>query len=106
MIMPKGIDKDLISASTQLKTWMKDIRRHIHAHPELSFKEEKTATFIQERLLEIGIASEGGIAQTGVVARISGNASPGPVVALRADMDALPVQMILVLCMPVAMTAT
>ncbi len=89
--MPEDIDKDLFEVSPHLEDWMRNIRRHLHAHPELSFKEEKTAAYIQEKLQEIGISSQGNIANTGVVANIAGNAGKGPVVALRADMDALPV---------------
>ncbi len=89
--MPEDIDKDLFGVSPHLEDWMRNIRRRIHAHPELSFKEEKTAAFIQEKLQEIGISSEGNIANTGVIAKITGTTGKGPVVALRADIDALPV---------------
>lgn len=67
-----------------------EIRNHIHANPELSFKEFKTASFIKNKLSEFGINSET-IAETGVVAIIEGN-NPGSIVtALRADIDALPI---------------
>lgn len=66
-------------------------RRHLHAHPELKFACHRTAAFIDERLREIGVDEiHGGIAETGIVALIRGRA-PGPVIGLRADMDALPI---------------
>jgi amidohydrolase len=74
------------------KEWIRDIRRHIHAHPELSFLEQETGRFIQDKLSEIGLDSQGGVAGTGVVAILEGSAGRHQAVALRADMDALPVQ--------------
>lgn len=66
-------------------------RRHLHAHPELSNREAKTAAFVAARLREIGVDDiRTGVAKHGVVALIRGK-HPGKVVALRADMDALPV---------------
>jgi len=65
-------------------------RRHLHAHPELGNREVETAKFVAEKLLSFGLEPRTGVAKTGVVAVIEGG-KPGPVVALRADMDALPV---------------
>ncbi|HEX9952304.1 MAG TPA: M20 family metallopeptidase [Rubricoccaceae bacterium] len=65
-------------------------RRHLHRHPELSFQEHETAAFIAATLREIGLAPIEGVGGTGVVAHVHG-ARPGPVVALRADIDALPI---------------
>ena len=65
-------------------------RRHLHAHPELSNREVETARFVADRLRAMGLAPRTGVARTGVVAVIDGG-RPGPVVALRADLDALPV---------------
>lgn len=67
------------------------IRRHLHAHPELSFEEHQTAAFVQEKLAEYGLPFTGGIAGTGVVAYIEGKNAGKKTVALRADMDALPI---------------
>lgn len=71
------------------------IRRHLHQHPELSFQEENTSLFIQKQLYDLGIPYQSGFVKTGIVAHIHGqqksNTKPR-VVALRADMDALPVQ--------------
>lgn len=67
-------------------------RRWFHAHPELSFEEVKTAAKVVEILKSYGIVEIfEGIGKTGVIALIRGSA-PGPCIALRADMDALPLQ--------------
>ena len=69
-----------------------DWRRHIHANPELSYQETQTAAYIAEQLRAMpGIEVRTGLAKTGVKAVLRG-AQPGPVIALRADMDALPVE--------------
>ena len=74
--------------SEDMKTW----RRHLHQNPELGFDCHKTAAFVMARLREFGINEiYDGIAQSGVVALIHGQAL-GPVIGLRADMDALPIQ--------------
>lgn len=67
-------------------------RRHVHANPELSYQETKTAAYVAEQLRAMpGIEVRTGLAKTGVKAVLRG-AKPGPVIALRADMDALPVE--------------
>jgi amidohydrolase len=68
-----------------------DIRRHLHMHPELSFQEFNTARFIVKTLKELNIACQEGIANTGVVALIKGKNPEKATVALRADIDALPI---------------
>lgn len=66
-------------------------RRHLHRHPELGFDCHGTAAYVADRLTEIGVDEiHAGIATTGIVALIRGRAE-GPVVGLRADMDALPI---------------
>jgi amidohydrolase len=70
----------------QLISW----RRHIHANPELSNREVQTAAYILEALKPLGLEIKSGIAHHGIRAILRGG-KPGPVVALRADMDALPV---------------
>ena len=70
---------------------MKGWRRHLHAHPELKFDCHETAAFITARLTEFGVDEiHQGIAQSGIVAIINGTGD-GPTIALRADMDALPI---------------
>ena len=66
------------------------IRRHFHRYPELSFKEFNTAETISEHLNNLGISHKKGVGKTGIVGEI--NFGPGPTIALRADMDALPIQ--------------
>jgi amidohydrolase len=65
-------------------------RRHIHQYPELSNREVKTAAYITEHLKTLGLKIQTGVAKTGVVALLE-TGKPGPVIALRADIDALPV---------------
>lgn len=67
-------------------------RRHFHAMPELSMQEHKTAAFVARQLRDIGLQVTEGIAGTGVVAMIQGRKDSAAVLALRADMDALPIQ--------------
>jgi len=69
-----------------------EMRRHIHQNPELSFKEEKTGKYIVEKLNEFQVVNEHGCAVNGVVGLIEGKNPDKRVVALRADMDALPIQ--------------
>lgn len=71
----------------QLVEW----RRRLHQKPELSFEENLTAEFVSQKLQEWGIEHQTGIAKTGIVATID-SCKPGPVLAIRADMDALPIQ--------------
>jgi amidohydrolase len=66
------------------------MRRHIHANPELAFEEYKTSDFIAKKLDEYGIPYQRGIAKTGIVGFIEGK-NKDKVIALRADMDALPI---------------
>lgn len=67
------------------------IRRHIHQNPELSFEEYNTAKFVCAKLDEYGISYQSGIVKTGVVGLIKGNNPDSKTVALRADLDALPI---------------
>ena len=80
------IDKRAAAIEQELLVW----RRHLHQHPELSNREVETAKFVAEKLRSFGLQPQTGVAKTGVVAVLKG-ARPGPVVALRADMDGLPV---------------
>ncbi|TGE86000.1 amidohydrolase [Pseudoalteromonas sp. KS88] len=75
-----------LSVSEKVITW----RRHLHQYPELSNREFKTAQYVTKHLKMLGLEVQTGIAHTGVVARLKGG-KKGPLVALRADMDALPV---------------
>jgi len=68
-----------------------EVRHHLHAHPELSYQEFETSKFVQQRLSELGIPFEVK-ATTGVVGLIKGKNPDGRIIALRADMDALPIK--------------
>lgn len=74
------------SVSEKVITW----RRHLHQYPELSNREFETAKYITNHLKSLGLEVQTGVAHTGVVAKLSGG-KKGPLIALRADMDALPV---------------
>lgn len=67
------------------------IRQHLHAHPELSYQEFETSRFVQSQLTELGIPFTV-MAETGVVGIIEGRNPQSRIIALRADMDALPIQ--------------
>jgi amidohydrolase len=78
---------EIRSLQPQLVAW----RRQFHQRPELGFQEKITASMIAEKLTEWNIPYQGAIAKTGIVATLEGN-YPGKVLAIRADMDALPIQ--------------
>lgn len=80
----------LLSEASSLHDWIIDLRRTIHRNPELMYEEVETSRLVQSTLGELGIPFEAGIAETGVLATLGNGA--GPCVALRADMDALPIQ--------------
>jgi amidohydrolase len=80
------IDKRAAAIEQELLAW----RRHLHQNPELSNREIETSKFVADKLRSFGLQPQTGVAKTGVVAVLKG-AQPGPVVALRADMDGLPV---------------
>jgi amidohydrolase len=69
-----------------------EIRRNIHAHPELRFEEKRTAELVAQALSSWGIGVYQGLGKTGVVGRLDGELGPGKMIGLRADMDALPLQ--------------
>ena len=84
--------KDRIKSLAQAyKQEVIDLRRHLHSHPELSFQEFQTAAFVAEKLKAIGITEIESKATTGWSALIKGKNPEKKVVALRADMDALPI---------------
>ncbi|MCC6317116.1 MAG: amidohydrolase [Gemmatimonadaceae bacterium] len=68
------------------------LRRDLHQHPELSWQEQRTAARLEKALRDLGLGDIRRVARTGVVARIPGRRSDAPVVAIRGDIDALPIQ--------------
>lgn len=84
--MHELIDRRATELEARVVAW----RRDIHQHPELSFQETRTAKLVADHLRSLGLEVQTGVGGNGVVGILRG-AMPGPVVALRADMDALPV---------------
>lgn len=72
-------------------SYIVSLRRHLHQHPELSFREYETQAFVEHKLREMGITDIEHVATTGIVALIKGKNPDKKVVALRGDMDALPI---------------
>ncbi len=89
MTLPASIDRQFPEA---LSSRLISLRREIHEHPELAFHESETATRLVAALRDVGVEDVRVVAGTGVVARIPGRNRSGPVVALRGDIDALPIQ--------------
>lgn len=79
----------LLAEAQSFLPWMVAIRRDLHQHPELGLEEHRTSRRVQDLLIELGIEHVGGLAGTGVLGLLPGVAE-GRVVALRADLDALP----------------
>ena len=84
------MSREIDAATAKLVPKLIEWRRHIHRYPELSNREIKTAKYVEEHLRRLGIDVRTGVAKTGVVGVLKGGL-PGPVIGLRADMDALPV---------------
>jgi amidohydrolase len=80
------VERRIAAVTPKVVAW----RRDIHQHPELAFAETRTAKVVADHLNALGLEVRTGVAKTGVVGVLRGG-RPGPVVALRADMDALPV---------------
>jgi len=85
--VPSQIDSIADSLTDELIA----LRRKIHAHPELAFEEHETARLVADRLSRAGLTVRTGVGKTGVVGLLEGGRA-GPTVAIRADMDALPIQ--------------
>jgi amidohydrolase len=86
------LQDEIAKAAETLRPRLVEWRRDFHMHPELSNREERTSRVIAERLKSFGFdEAKTGVAKHGIVALLKGS-KPGPVVAVRADMDALPIQ--------------
>ncbi len=90
-LMINDLKKQILDKAVQYFPEVQEIRHHIHANPELSFHEHGTSAFVADKLKGMGVACQQGIAGTGVVALISGKNPDKRCIALRADMDALPI---------------
>lgn len=84
------MSREIDAASAKIMPKVVEWRRHLHQYPELSNHEVKTAKFVEDNLRRLGMEVRTGIAKTGVVGILKGG-QPGPIIGLRADMDALPV---------------
>lgn len=84
------MSKEIDAAAAKVMPKVIEWRRHVHQYPELGNNEVKTAKFVEGHLRRLGFEVRTGIAKTGVVGILKGG-QPGPVIALRADMDGLPV---------------
>jgi amidohydrolase len=82
---------DILAAAREILPWMTEIRRDLHQHPELGLEEHRTSAKVRDLLDDMGIEHEDGLGGTGVLGLIRGK-TEGKVVALRADLDALPIQ--------------
>lgn len=87
-----GLHRRLDEAAASIESRMIGWRRDIHANPELGNQERRTAALVAAHLRRLGFEVREGVATTGIVAVLRGEAGEGPTIALRADMDALPVQ--------------
>lgn len=84
------LDDPLLKGAHARHAELVELRRDLHRHPELGFAEVRTSAVVVDQLTQLGLTPRTGVARTGVVAEITNG--DGPIVALRADMDALPVE--------------
>jgi IAA-amino acid hydrolase len=89
-LSPIRLSMDLLERARSLAPKLVDIRRDLHRHPELSFEEVRTAGVAAREVEAAGFSVRTGVGRTGVVAELDNG--EGPIVAVRADMDALPIQ--------------
>jgi amidohydrolase len=92
MIMNEELKNLVKNKAATYKAEVIAIRRHLHQYPELSFNEFETAKFVEQKLKEFGITTISRMVNTGVVALIEGKNPNSKTIALRADLDALPIQ--------------
>jgi amidohydrolase len=91
MSLPNDPTTAIRNATQRIEPGLIEVRRDIHAHPELGFEEIRTAGVVARELTRLGIPHQTAVGRTGVVGLIQGG-RPGPVLAIRADMDALPIE--------------
>ena len=91
MTSPRFEPAAVLAAAREILPWLIEIRRDLHRHPELGLEEHRTSARVQAILDELGVEHEDGIGGTGVLGIIHGRPG-GRAVALRADLDGLPIQ--------------
>ncbi|KAK9831052.1 hypothetical protein WJX74_001280 [Apatococcus lobatus] len=79
----------LLKQAADIQPWMLEIRRHLHQWPETMYDEHNTSAYLRQQLDSLAISYQHPVAETGIVATIG---KGGPVVGLRTDIDALPIQ--------------
>ncbi len=84
------LEKKIKALTDKLAPELIDIRRDIHCHPELGLQETRTSAIVADYFRKLGLEVRTGYAETGVLGILKGG-KPGPVVAMRGDMDALPI---------------
>ena len=89
--LPNNPQPAIAQLAAEAEPRLIEIRRDLHQHPELGFKEVRTAGIVAAELERLGIPHRTGVGRTGVVGTIEGG-RPGPVLAIRGDMDALPIE--------------
>ena len=85
------LNEEILRLAEEIHPKMITWRRKLHQCPELGFQERQTATYIAQFIREMQLEPQEGIAETGIIARIQGGAGEGKVIALRTDIDALPI---------------
>src|SRR5688500_1166278 len=90
LAVPQAVRDRIDTVARELHPAIVEVRRDIHRHPELGFRETRTAALVAAKLKALGYEVQTGVGVTGVVGVLKGG-RPGPVVAIRADMDALPI---------------
>jgi amidohydrolase len=92
MSHPSETQVKILNMARELSPWVQEIREDLHRHPELRFEEHRTAEVCATKLEKLGIAVRRGVGRTGVVGTLECGGGDGPVVAFRAEMDALAMQ--------------
>jgi amidohydrolase len=90
MPVSDDIEKHILRQVQKQQSWQVKLRRHIHQHPEVSFEEHATTAFLKDHIRKMGLKIRPVKCRTGFLAELKGN-GPGQVVAIRADIDALPI---------------
>src|SRR5436305_3268635 len=85
-----GLDARVDQEAAKVSAQLVEVRHHLHQNPELSNREAQTAELVAAHLRSLGLEPRTGVGKYGVVALLQGG-KPGPLIAVRADMDALPV---------------